>query len=88
MRDYAQYKDDTTTLRTVDSGWERSYRGNFYLDTGLRYKPKENLTFSINGYNLLGIFDKDLNKRNYYSSDTASYRSQAPAVALSMMYKF
>jgi outer membrane receptor protein involved in Fe transport len=76
----------------VDSDWERSYRGNSYLDAGIQYKPKENLTFCLNGYYLLGMFNEDFNKRNYYIIDqtrsTGSYRCHAPSVSLSMIYKF
>ena len=39
MRDYEKYKNDTGTFSTADSGWEASYRGNFYLNTGLQYIP-------------------------------------------------
>jgi outer membrane receptor for ferrienterochelin and colicins len=72
----------------VDTDWERSYRGNSYLNAGIQYKPSKNLTIGLNGYYLLGIFDIDLNKRNYYGTTTGSYRCHAPSVALSMIYKF
>ena len=72
----------------VDSDWERSYRGNYYLDAGIQYKQSENLSIGLNGYYLLGIFNKDMNKRNYYGASTGSYRCHAPAVSLSMIYKF
>lgn len=67
-------------------GWKRSYRGNYYLNLGLQYQHNENLTMVLNGYNLLGIFDRDLNKRNYGSS--ATYRSHAPALGLSLIHTF
>ena len=72
----------------VDPGWERSYRGNSYLNTGIQYKHSDNLTFNLNGYYLLGIFNKDFNKRNIYGVTTAAYRCHAPAVSLCMIYKF
>jgi outer membrane receptor protein involved in Fe transport len=83
MEDYVESNNSN-----VDTGWKRSYRGNYYLNAGIQYKPGKNLTFGINGYYLLGIFNKDFNKRNYYGTTTGSYRCHAPAVSLSMIYKF
>jgi len=73
----------------VEPGWERAYRGNYYLNLGLQYTPTKNLTMGIVGYNLLGIFDKDLNKRNYMDVvASGDFRSHAPAVSLSLKYMF
>jgi outer membrane receptor for ferrienterochelin and colicins len=71
----------------VEDGWEKAYRGDYFLNLGLQYKPNDNLTIGITGYNLLGIFDIDLNKRNYLDS-SGDYRSEAPAVGVSVEYKF
>jgi len=87
-KDYADYYASTTDYPLVEPGWAKGYRGNYYLNAGLQYKPEKNLTFRVDGFNLLGIFNKDLNKRNYYSSRSADYRSHAAAVAVSMIYKF
>ena len=79
-----------TTRRTTDlskTGWEKAYRGNYYLNLGLQYQPSKDLTIGVTGYNLLGIFNKDLNKRNYLAS-TGDYRSEAAAVGVSVKYKF
>ena len=70
----------------VEPGWEKAYRGNYYLDLGLQYKASKDLTIGITGYNLLGIFNKDFNKRNYLSDP--DYRDQAVAVGVSVTYKF
>lgn len=64
----------------IEPGWEKAYRGNYDLNLGLQYQPNGNLTLRVEGYYLLGIFDEDLNKRNYYTS-VGDYRSHAPAVA-------
>jgi iron complex outermembrane receptor protein len=90
-KDYDQYYPYAGDGRPsiIEYGWERAYRGNYYLNLGLQYKPQKNLTFGIVGYNLLGVFNKDLNKRNYMDVvGSGDYRSHAPAVGLSMMYKF
>jgi long-subunit fatty acid transport protein len=71
----------------VSSGWEKAYRNNYYLDLGFQYQPTKDLVIGVTGYYLLGIFDKDLNKRNYTSSN-GDFRDHAPAVAVSVTYKF
>jgi len=93
MRDYCHYRKNPTDKANrndypvMEPGWNRGYRGNYYLNLGLQYQPKENLTFRVDGYNLLGIFNKDLNKRNYYGS-YGDFRSHAAAVGVSVTYKF
>jgi iron complex outermembrane receptor protein len=71
----------------IEQDWKRGYRGNYYLNLGLQYQPNKRLTVRLDGYNLLGIFDRDLNKRNYYAS-FGDYRSDAPALALWLIYQF
>lgn len=85
-KDYDRYQLSQNPNYTIDSDWERGYRGNYYLNLGLQYQPNEDLTLRVDGMNLLGIFDKDLNKRNYGAS--GAYRSHAPAVVFSLSYKF
>jgi len=69
-------------------GWERAYCANVYLNLGLQYKPSDNLTIGLTGYNLLGLFDKDLNKRNYIETKGAGdFRSHAPAVGVWAIYR-
>ena len=70
----------------VEDGWEKNSRGSYFLDLGLQYKPSEDIIIGIVGYNLLGILDKDLNKRNYINDP--DYRSYSPAVGISVEYKF
>ncbi len=71
----------------IENGWEKAYRGDYFLDLGLEYKPSKNLTIGITGYNLLGIFNINLNKRNYLDSN-GDYRCEAPAIGVSVTYKF
>jgi iron complex outermembrane receptor protein len=71
----------------IEDGWEKAYRGNYYLNLGLQYQPNKDLTIGITGYNLLGIFNKDFNKRNYLDGN-GDYRCEAPAVGVSVTYKF
>ncbi len=85
-KDLDRYRLSQNANHVIDPGWERGYRGNYYLNLGLQYQPNEDLTFRVDGMNLLGIFDKDLNKRNYNSS--GAYRSHAPSVVFSLSCKF
>ena len=85
--DFDEYNPSPVNSPVIEPGWEKAYRANVYLNLGLQYAPSNNLTVRIDGYNLLGIFDEDLNKRNYYNG-FGDYRSHAPAVALWLMYRF
>ena len=85
LKDYAEY---AAAQNGYVLDWERAYRGSFFLNTGLEYKPRENLTFRVDGYNLLGIFNCDFNHRNYGGEDYTDYRCEAPAVGVSVTYKF
>lgn len=71
----------------MNAGWNDGSKGNFYLNLGLQYQPNKDLTFRIDGYNLLGVFDEDLNKRNYIG-ENGTFRSHAPAAAVTMTYRF
>ena len=86
IQDYDKYQLSQDEYYPIDLGWKRGYRGNYYLNLGLQYQPNENTTIRIDGLNLLGVFDKDLNKRNYGASGV--FRSHAPAVAFTLVHKF
>ena len=86
IQDYDKYQLIQDEYYPIDLGWKRGYRGNYYLNLGLQYQPNENTTIRIDGLNLLGVFDKDLNKRNYGAS--GAFRSHAPAVAFTLVHKF
>lgn len=86
IQDYDKYQLSQNANYTIDRGWKRGYRGNYYLNLGLQYEASDSLTFRVDGMNLLGIFDKDLNKRNYGAS--GAFRSHAPSAVISMTYKF
>jgi iron complex outermembrane receptor protein len=85
MKDWNEYSQGPRPDPAIEEGWERAYRGNYYMDLGLQYQPNKNLTFRVDGYNLLGVFNKDLNKRNYYAS-YGDFRCYAPAVGVSVIW--
>lgn len=87
-KDYDNYiKATNPTSTLIENGWEKAYRGDYYLNLGLQYKASKDLTIGVYGYYLLGIFDRDLNKSNYFGG-TGGYRDYAPAVSVSLTYKF
>jgi len=90
LESYNEYNPGTMgqgSTPAIEPGWEKGYRGNYYLNMGLQCQPSKRLTLRLDGYYLLGIFDRDLNKRNYYTS-LGDYRSHAPAIALWVIYQF
>ena len=70
----------------MDYGYDKPFSRNIYLNLGLAYKASKNLNIRVNGHNLLGLFDRDLNKRNYLGR--ATYRIQAPAISVAVEYRF
>jgi len=69
-----------------DDGHTRAFEESVYYNSSLLWKINKNTTLSLYGYNLLGLFDKDLNKRNFYYY-TSQYRDMAPSVAFNIKYK-
>ncbi|NQZ58507.1 MAG: TonB-dependent receptor, partial [Lentisphaeraceae bacterium] len=63
--DFAQFELETKNVPGYDGKNERSFEESIFWNLGFKYKFTEKTTLSVNGYNLLGIFDEDLNKRNY-----------------------
>jgi iron complex outermembrane receptor protein len=71
-------------------GYTKPFGTSAFFNLGLEYKPADNLTIRVDGYNILGWFDIDLNKRlvRYDDWAPADYRSSAPAVGVSLQYRF
>lgn len=65
----------------AEPGWKRTFRGSMFLNMALTYQYNCHTRFRVDGYNLLGGFDRDLNKRIYYSD--IGFTSEAPALGLS-----
>ncbi|WP_041069143.1 TonB-dependent receptor plug domain-containing protein [Thiolapillus brandeum] len=65
---------------------KRAFEESLFLNTGLDYRAGRNLSIHLNAYNLLGLFDEDYNKRNYFLR-TSHYRDTEPAIALRFTYR-
>jgi hypothetical protein len=61
--------------------WTRPFNESVFLNVGIDYRYSRNTRFRVDGYNLLGIFQSDLNKRIFYGDN--SFISEAPAVGIS-----
>ena len=66
---------------------DRPFGTSAFLNTGLQYRWSRHLSVSLTGYNLLGLVDEDLNKKNYFQR-TSQYRVLAPSIALKLNYRF
>lgn len=64
----------------------RTFEESIHLNMGLEYHPDKITTVRLDGFNLLGLIEDELNKRNYFQR-TGSYRVEAPAIALSVNIK-
>ena len=69
------YEDDTSAFGV-----------SAYLNLSLQYRYNDKATFALHGYNLLGVVDEDISKRNYFQT-SSNYFVEEPAVAVSIDYK-
>ncbi len=87
--DMADYNNDHDRLsqlpRYKDS--KRAFEESLYLNTSLAYQLNDQAAVHLYFYNLLGLIDEDLNKRNHFLR-TSQYRDAEPAVALRLDYHF
>ena len=76
-------------MKKVDFGvWILGkYEDSIFLNLGLEYRPVDSLTIRVDGYNLLGCFDSDLNQRINWNGPSL-LRSEAPGIGVTMSYRF
>lgn len=91
--DYATYNNDTTynakpvLAFDLSDGNNTSHKPSAYLHAGYVYKFTNKLKASIFAYNLLGLFNENLNKRVEFQR-TSMYRIQPVSFALRLDYDF
>lgn len=92
-RDHAEWSEKEAApvypwWRRYSLGYTKPFEPAAFFDLGLNYQVSKNLEARIDAYNILGWFNIDWNKRMYLSSVPGNYRSEAPAFAFSLSYKF
>jgi iron complex outermembrane receptor protein len=87
LADYNMQERDGNLLLPLYSDGTRAFGTSAFLDLGFRYRLNQHTELSLHGYNLLGIFDEDLNKRNFFQR-TSHYLDMAPSVAVGLRYRF
>jgi iron complex outermembrane receptor protein len=92
--DMADYNRDTFASSgtayyrlPVYSDTTRAFEESIYFNSAIEYQLNKRTKLSIYGYNLLGLFDEDLNKRNFFQQ-TSNYVDDAPSIAFTLNYKF
>ena len=81
-------EDADNNLRTLEPNIlvnDEQYDMTAFLNMGLQYKASDNFDFRFDAFNILGWIDRDYNRRQ---GTTGSHRTDAAALALSIMYTF
>ncbi|MFC3913508.1 TonB-dependent receptor plug domain-containing protein [Pseudaeromonas sharmana] len=78
---------NSSATNLTDAGNYDSTKLAAFFDLGLSYQSADYGRFGLNGYNLLGLLDEDLNKR-LYLLNVGNYRPEAVAFALTWEYGF
>ena len=87
LADYNRSIGNGNNLPVTDAGFDKAWRGSYFLDFGLERKfACGDGVARLDLYNVLGWVDKDLNKRNMLRR--ASWRNEAAAVGLSVRWEF
>jgi outer membrane receptor protein involved in Fe transport len=89
-QDWANYRNYLYPNWDYQSGFAEPFKPSAYLNLGAEYKWSKNTTLNITGYNLLGLMDRDLNKRRVGFDDQlpGHYRIQPVAFGASLTHKF
>jgi iron complex outermembrane receptor protein len=83
---YNKFRNAVAGVPRVDRS---IFGGNVLLGLGLTYNVNKNLDLRLDGYNLLGFFDKDLNQNLItFNHNNASARDSAPAFGFTVKYTF
>ncbi len=89
--DYAKYaatlSKPPSAVPLSDPGYTTPYGPNLYVNLGLEYRPTEQWSVRIDGYNLAALADEKLSKRNYYFR-LSEFSVQPASLAVSARYRF
>jgi outer membrane receptor protein involved in Fe transport len=89
--DYARYNATLAKPATgapfSDPGYTEPYGPNLYVNLGLEYRPTQQWTIRVDGYNLAALADEKLSKRNYYFR-LSEFSVQPASLTVSIRYRF
>lgn len=85
---YADYRYSADPT-SYDPDFDEPFRPSTFLNLGIEYHPRKNLTLRADGYNLLGLLDQELNKRRVGFNTVApgEYRVFAPAFGVEAVWR-
>lgn len=86
--DAARHNADSlnnSLFSVISDGSTEAFKPSAYLHAGATYNINKNFNASIHGYNLLGLINENLNKRNEFQRNS-QYRIQPVAMRLSLQY--
>ncbi|MGA2138401.1 MAG: TonB-dependent receptor plug domain-containing protein [Verrucomicrobiia bacterium] len=90
-QDYANYNNSLGTplsgLPYSDPKYTTPYGPNLYVNLGLEFRPSENWTIRMDGYNLAALADTRLSKRNYYFR-FSEFSVEPASFTVSARYRF
>jgi len=73
-------------------GWPRAdrdqFKASFFLNLGAEYEWSEDCLLRLDGHDLLGFFDEDVNNRLYGFDPNGDSRSTAPSYSVTLQYRF
>lgn len=84
---FEQNKKTAFLENFIDADWEKGSKEQVFLNAGMSWELGQSTRLGLNLYNLMGLLDKDYNKRIYFNS-LSDYRAEAPAAALSFSSEF
>ena len=64
----------------------RAFQESIYFNSGIEYQFNKKTKLSLHAYNIMGLFNEDLNKRNFFKS-SSNYVDEAPSIAFMLNYK-
>ncbi len=83
LADWNGSRSSPLNYALADSGYTAAYGPSVYWNLGVEYHPAKPLTLRLDAFNVIGWFDKTLNKRIYYFRGS-DYSVEAAALALSV----
>lgn len=87
QRDWEEYRDGQITSSDRD---HVIYEYAIFWNLGVQCQASDALLLRLDGYNLLGFFDKDISKERQLAETWRSgeYKIQSPALGASIVYRF